>query len=90
MKLSPEHKALYKAIDEILWNDWDPIGMKLNEGPRDEYESYVPPVFSLRIKGADVETIASYLFEIETKRMEYDDGYEKCKRVAEKIFNLKY
>ncbi len=28
MKLSAEQIKLYKEIDEILWNDWDPIGVK--------------------------------------------------------------
>ena len=62
MKLSPAHTKLYKEIDEILWNDWDPIGMKFNEGPRDEYESYLPSIFSLKIKGESIEIIASKLF----------------------------
>ncbi len=26
-KLSPDQLALYKRIDEILWADWDPIGV---------------------------------------------------------------
>ena len=51
IKLSPEKLQLYKAIDKILWNDWDPISMKVHKGPRDEYESYVPAIFSLKIKG---------------------------------------
>ena len=25
MPLSSEQKKLYKTVDEILWNDWDPI-----------------------------------------------------------------
>jgi hypothetical protein len=91
MKLSPGHKALYKAIDEILWNDWDPgVLNQYDDWPRDEYSEYVPAIFSLKIHGADAETMASHLFEIEKKMFEYDDGYEKCKRAAEKIFNLNY
>ena len=89
-KLSPEQNILYKAIDEILWRDWDPINVNCNANLRDEYQSYTPSIFSLKIQGASVETIAMRLFEIETKRMDYDDGFENCKRVAEKIFNLKY
>jgi hypothetical protein len=88
MKLSPDNKVLYKAIDEILWNDWDPISMKIHEGPRDEYESYVPVIFNLKIRGAGVEEIASKLYEFESKRMGYDQGYVACTQVAEKIFNL--
>ncbi|HTD39649.1 MAG TPA: hypothetical protein VK671_03445 [Mucilaginibacter sp.] len=88
MKLSSEHKVLYKAIDEILWEDWDPIGMKHFEGPRDEYESYVPSIFSLKINGESIESIALRLYEIETKRMGLKNGFENCKQVAKKIFNL--
>ena len=52
MKLSLEQIKLYKDIDEILWNDWDPIGMKMIANwARDEYDGYVPSIFSLRVKG---------------------------------------
>jgi hypothetical protein len=88
--LTPEQKELFKAIDEILWQDWDPINMKDNEGPRDEYESYVPPIFSLKIKGASAEEIALKLYEIESDRMGYTTAYEGCKVVAEKIKNIPY
>ncbi|HWD90029.1 MAG TPA: hypothetical protein VG367_18005 [Mucilaginibacter sp.] len=87
-KLSPEQRRIYKAIDEILWEDWDPIGMKYNEGPREEYDSEVPVIFSLKINGADIETIARKLHQIESNTMDMDGGYENCKLVAEKIFNL--
>jgi len=90
MKLSPEQKKLYNDIDEILWNDWDPIGAKgLGNWPKDEYETYVSTIFSLKINGESIEIIAEKLFEIQANRMEVDRGYENCKRVAEKIFNLK-
>src|SRR4051812_5990463 len=32
-----EPTNLYEAIDLILWNDWDPIGIN-NIAPRDEYQ----------------------------------------------------
>lgn len=38
MSMTSEHKELYKAIDEVLWNDWDPIGVN-DIAPRDEYQS---------------------------------------------------
>jgi hypothetical protein len=34
MGMTSEHKELYKAIDEILWNDWDTIGLN-DIAPRD-------------------------------------------------------
>ena len=91
MKLSAKQIKLYKDIDEILWTDWDPIGMKMfDDWPRDEYQSYVPIIFNLKIKGECVDSIASKLYEMQTETMEIDGGYENCKRVAEKIFNLDY
>lgn len=56
---------------------------------RDEYQNYTPAIFSLRIHGADKETIASKLYEIESKTMGVLGNIEHCKKVAEKIVNLK-
>ena len=59
MKLSPEQIKLYKDIGEILWNDWDPINLKaFGDWPNDEYQSYVPTIFSLKNRGESTETIA--------------------------------
>ena len=60
MKMSPEHKALYKSVDEILWNDWDPIGVN-DIAPRDEYQSYVPEIFSMLIHNKTEKEIAARL-----------------------------
>ena len=35
--MTDKQKKLYKAIDEILWKDWDPIGVNDIEDVRDEY-----------------------------------------------------
>ena len=53
MKLSAEQVVLYKLIDKILWEDWDPIGINHEESIRDEYFGYVPQVFSLKINKAN-------------------------------------
>ena len=37
---------LYRKIDDILWLDWDPIGVN-DMAPRDEYQSYVPGILRL-------------------------------------------
>ena len=85
MPLSQEQKKLYKVIDEILWNDWDPIGVNDIEEARDEYQSYIPQAFSFRIKNSDRETIAQYLYKIETENMGLSGDIEHCRQVAEKI-----
>jgi hypothetical protein len=67
-KLPPRHLELYRAIDEILWRDWDPSGISGHSGARDEYQSYLPQVYRLALVG-DRARIAEYLFEVATNRM---------------------
>ena len=66
-KLRPDQLKLYKTIDEILWRDWDPIGMNDCAEARDEYKSYLPHIFRLALEGADEYRIsASLISTIET------------------------
>ncbi|MBI5914849.1 MAG: hypothetical protein HY842_05690 [Bacteroidetes bacterium] len=81
-------KDLYTEIDEILWNDWDPIGIN-GIAPRDEYQSYTPTIFKLKTTGADKETIAKTLHEIETVTIGVAGSIENCRKIAAKIINLK-
>jgi hypothetical protein len=83
-----EHKELYKQIDEILWQDWDPIGINDEEKIRDEYYGYIPQVFSLKIQGADKNKIAEYLYEMETINIGTYGNKQNCEFVAQKIINL--
>jgi hypothetical protein len=79
----------YKIIDEILWNDWDPIGInEYKEEARDEYQSYLPKIFNLKIDNAGKELIAQHLLKIETEMMGLSGNIEKCRVVAEKIVEL--
>lgn len=88
MPMTQEQKILYKAIDEILWRDWDPINVNDDEEWRDEYSSYTPQVFNLKIKNADKETIAQHLLKIETGRMGFKGSIDGCRQVADKIIKL--
>jgi hypothetical protein len=83
-----EQGKLYKFIDELLWNEWDPIGVNEYKEARDEYYAYIPDIFRLKNENADKETIAQYLFRVETERMGLPGNVENCRRVAEKIIAL--
>ena len=86
--MTQEQKILYKAIDEILWRDWDSINVNDDDEWRSEYSSYTPQVFNLKIKNADKETIAQHLLQIETERMGFEGSIDGCRQVADKIINL--
>jgi hypothetical protein len=88
MKMTSEQLKLYKSIDEILWSDWDPIGVN-KDGVRDEYEGYVPQVFQLKISGANKIEIAKYLYKIVTENMGMESNMKFSERIAAKIIALK-
>ena len=88
MRNTPEQIKLYKNIDEILWNEWDPIGVNEVVEARDEYYAYLPEVFRLKNENADKEAIAQYLFKVETERMGMSGNIENCRRVADIISHL--
>lgn len=87
-KMSGEQHQLFVVIDDLLWNEWDPIGMK-DVLPRDEYKSYVPQIFNLTIKNAPAEEIAQELNRIETKTIGLSGDLEKCRQVAKMIVKKK-
>lgn len=87
--MNQEQIKLYKSIDNILWFDWDPIGIN-KDGICDEYNSYLPQVYQLKVSGATEMEIAKYLNETITERMGMKSNMEFNKKIAEKIFALKY
>ena len=86
--LSPEEIEIYRRIDDILWDDWDPIGFK-DSLPRNEYQNYVPGVFQLYKSGCAVKHLAEHLSRIETETMGLRKRpIEACLSVAEKILAI--
>ncbi len=75
---------IYKKIDDILWYDWDPIGVN-DMAPRDEYQSYVPRIFRLKKSGAGKQEIANLLLKLETQTMGMGGTMENCLLIADKI-----
>jgi hypothetical protein len=87
--MTTQQKQLYKRIDEILWNDWDPIGINDDEIARDEYQTYVPHILLLTMQDADKIKIAGYLHKVETINMGLSGNMQRCREVAQKIIEAK-
>jgi len=49
------------TVHKILWEEWDPIGVRAMGGPDDEYDSYVWPIISKITREETVAQIADYL-----------------------------
>lgn len=75
---------LYQQIEDILWYDWDPIGIN-DMATRDEYQSYTPQIFELVKSSTDKTVIAKTLSKIETDNMGLAGNIEKCLKIADKI-----
>lgn len=84
-ELNEMYKGLYQMVSEVLWNDWDPIGLN-DEGPQDEYESYVPEICSMIMKKESNQDIAERLFEIETRSIGVEGNIEHCLKVANILY----
>jgi hypothetical protein len=83
-----EQNPIYKKIDEILWFDWDPIGVNIFEDARDEYWGYLPLIFRLKINGAGEDEIAKTLHKIETDNMGLTGDFEHCRVISQKILEI--
>ncbi|MEP6634619.1 MAG: hypothetical protein ABJA62_10480 [Luteimonas sp.] len=53
-------KTVVAAVNDVLYNDWDPIGFA-GALPLDEYQSYATRVVSMLASGADRDELATYL-----------------------------
>ena len=82
------NKQLYKKVDEILWNDWDPIGIN-DSAPRDEYQSYVPGIYKMLIEDRTEKEIAERLNKIAISSMGLSGNLEHCKTIAKKLIDNK-
>ena len=87
-QLPPRELELYRAIDEILWRDWDPIGVSGIVHARDEYQGYLPEVFRLALAG-DRAKIADYLFWAATDRMGLPTERHEHFMIADRILAAK-
>ena len=78
-------KELYNLIDKILWNHWDPIGIRSLGGPRDEYYGYISEIFELVMSGANKEIVAGKLNSFAVDQMGLAENMDQNLFVAELI-----
>jgi len=83
--MSRDTKAETRAINTILWQDWDPIGCGV---PEDEYWSYVWPVYTLLIDGAPREDVADYLRWVADEHITCPVPENRLQAVVDKLLAL--
>ena len=77
-----DYKQRLKYVEQILFNDWDPIGVNAF----DEYDSYAPHIVSMWFDNKlTEEAVVEYLLEIETKRMGLQGNEQNARKVAKRL-----
>lgn len=67
-----------------LLREWDPLAIA-DIAPKDEYNTYAPPVVSLVAQGANAWRVAQYLSEVQREHMGVPDTPAKNLVFAERI-----
>jgi len=62
-------REIMNQIHDVLWYDWDPIGVRELGGPEDEYDSYIGGIYRLLTQDANADAVIDYLYRIETDAM---------------------
>jgi hypothetical protein len=67
--MSSQDQELLRVISEVLHYVWDPIRVAGIPQARNEYDTYVGPVFTLLQSGATEAQIAQHLEKISSERI---------------------
>lgn len=82
--------GVMNAIREILFVEWDPIGVNENQQLNDEYDSYIAPVYRLISERASAENLAKFLFEAEHELGMPAKSVDTLLPVAKKLLSLEF
>lgn len=64
----------WQRVARVLWEIWDPIGVRKLGAPPDEYDSYTDGVLDLLRSGADEAALVMHLLSIERDQMGMPGG----------------
>ncbi len=82
-------EELLRSVQEVLFRDWDPIGVNSNELLRDEYDSYAPTICRFLREGVDEYKLTAHLSHLQRVSMglsEIDEDLNR--RVARRLLSL--
>ncbi|MFT6047184.1 MAG: hypothetical protein ACI9WC_002898 [Arenicella sp.] len=87
--MTESEEMLYTRIDEVLFYQWDPIGVSTSAWARDEYQPYLASLFDLLISNDNATAVAEYLNTVSTETMGLNLGGERDLEIAEFLLELK-
>lgn len=87
--MTESEERLYKRIDEVLFYQWDPIGISKSAWARDEYQVYLDVIFNLVLTNDSVTEVAEYLNTVSTQTMGLNSAGAHDSEIAEFLLELK-
>lgn len=80
---------IQNSIRQILFYDWDPIGISKDSTWDDEYDSYIAPIYRILVGTRSEDEIVKRLFQIERDSMGIArEDRETLRPVARKLLEL--
>ena len=83
-----ETLTLPVAVKRILFENWDPIGVRNIPGAQTEYDGYVSKICRMIETSSSESAIFNHLWEIETNRMALPGNRENTITVAAMLYAL--
>lgn len=81
-------RALQKKIKDVLLQEWDPIGVREMPEAQDEYDGYVPAIYSMLISRKPLNEVFNYLLWLEAEHMGLTADRQRTQSIAEKLVDL--
>lgn len=81
-------KELNQRIDEVLYYEWDPIGVSDEPCARAEYSSYTMTILKY-VLNEDLNQVANQLSKIETDSMGLTSNKERNLKIAQRLLDYK-
>ena len=91
MKVSREQRAaeIQESIRQILFRDWDPIGVNHNPKLADEYDGYIGPVYRILTGSRAEDDLLGFLYRTEHDQIGTGcESPEHLRPVARKLLTL--
>lgn len=80
---------MIQQVRDVLFREWDPIGVNANEQSRDEYASYAPGICRLLREGVDEYRLAAHLGQLMRVSMGLSRiDEERNRRIARRLLDF--
>lgn len=85
--LTTRAEEIGNAIRDILFDEWDPIGVN-DIAPRDEYDTYAGKIYGYLRDGRDAHFLAKHLRHLESSAMDSLTNDEHRMMIANRLLAI--